>query len=51
MINSPPANGSCSITPSNGTTSTLFNIICSNWFDKDGIKDYSLYSIIFSFYE
>ena len=44
MINQPPQNGSCSISPSNGTTSTLFTITCSNWIDKDGIKDYSFYS-------
>ena len=41
VINQPPQNGSCSIFPSNGTTSTSFTITCSNWFDKDGIKDYS----------
>jgi len=45
MINQPPENGSCSISPSNGTTTTLFTISCSNWFDEDGIKDYSLYSV------
>jgi len=44
MINQPPRNGSCSIFPSNGTTTTLFQISCPNWFDEDGIKDYSLYS-------
>ena len=32
------------ISPSNGTTTTLFQISCPNWFDEDGIKDYSLYS-------
>jgi hypothetical protein len=44
MINSPPANGSCSINPLNGTTTTLFTITCLNWFDEDGIKDYLFYS-------
>ena len=44
VINQPPFNGTCSINPRNGTTSTLFNISCSNWFDDDGIKDYSFYS-------
>jgi len=44
VINQPPQNGSCSISPSNGTITTLFEIACSNWFDEDGIKDYSLYS-------
>jgi len=45
VINQPPQNGSCSIDPLNGTTTTLFTITCSNWFDQDGIKDYSLYGI------
>ena len=49
LVNSPPSNGSCSIYPLNGTTTTLFTIICSNWFDSDGIKDYSFYSRIFIF--
>ena len=44
VINQPPFNGTCSIDPRNGTTSTLFNISCINWFDDDGIKDYSFYS-------
>ena len=44
-MNSPPTNGSCSIHPSNGTTSTPFNVSCSSWFDEDQIKDYSLYSL------
>ena len=39
IINQPPYNGSCSINPLNGTTSTLFTISCPNWFDADGIKD------------
>lgn len=43
VLNQPPANGQCSIKPLNGTTSTLFSIICSYWFDSDGIKDYSFY--------
>jgi hypothetical protein len=41
IINQPPENGSCSINPLNGTTSTLFTISCPNWEDQDGIKDYS----------
>ena len=44
VINQPPVNGSCSISPLNGTITTLFTISCPNWFDEDGIKDYSLYS-------
>jgi REJ domain len=42
-INQPPFNGSCSIEPSNGTTTSPFNVSCPSWFDQDGIKDYSLY--------
>lgn len=45
LINSPPSNGSCSIFLLNGTITTLFIINCLNWFDSDGIKDYSFYSI------
>ncbi|CAF1191151.1 unnamed protein product [Adineta steineri] len=44
VINQPPSNGSCFINPHNGTTSSLFTISCPNWFDKDGIKDYSVYT-------
>ncbi|UJR16672.1 hypothetical protein I4U23_003572 [Adineta vaga] len=47
-INQPPINGSCSINPLNGTTSTLFNIKCSDWYDDAGIKDYSVYSKVHS---
>jgi hypothetical protein len=43
IINHPPQNGSCSINPLNGTTSTLFTISCLDWFDEDEIIDYSLY--------
>ena len=45
IINQPPTNGSCSIDPLNGTITTLFTVTCLNWFDTDGIKDYTLYSI------
>lgn len=44
IINQPPANGSCSISPSNGTTTTVFTISCPDWLDQDDIKEYSLYS-------
>ncbi|CAF1253004.1 unnamed protein product [Adineta steineri] len=44
IINQPPDNGSCSVNPMNGTTTTLFTILCPGWFDEDGIKDYSLYA-------
>ena len=43
VINQPPANGSCTIDPQNGTTTTLFTISCPDWFDTDGVKDYFLY--------
>ncbi|UJR21041.1 hypothetical protein I4U23_024141 [Adineta vaga] len=42
VINKPPYNGSCSIYPLNGTTTTPFDISCLNWFDEDGIKDYTI---------
>jgi hypothetical protein len=51
VVNQSPLNGSCSINPRTGITSTSFNISCSNWFDKDGIKDYSLYSMLYFFYK
>ncbi|CAM4949155.1 unnamed protein product [Rotaria socialis] len=43
-INQSPQNGSCSISPQNGTTTTLFNISCSNWQDSDGVQGYSFQS-------
>ncbi len=43
VINQPPENGSCSIDPPNGTTTTLFTINCTGWIDEDNIKDYSFY--------
>jgi hypothetical protein len=42
-INKAPANGSCSIEPSNGTTSTTFTIACVDWFDVNEIKDYTVF--------
>ncbi|CAF3969202.1 unnamed protein product, partial [Adineta steineri] len=44
IINQPPYNGSCSITPLNGTTTSLFDISCPDWFDEDGIRDYAVYA-------
>ncbi|CAF1527747.1 unnamed protein product [Adineta ricciae] len=43
LIDQCPFNGSCSITPNNGTITTSFTLSCSNWFDENEIKDYSLY--------
>ena len=43
VINQPPRNGSCSISPENGTTLTVFTVSCPSWFDEDGIQDYSLF--------
>jgi hypothetical protein len=43
ILNDSPSNGSCLIDPLNGTITTLFTISCSNWFDKDQIKDYSIF--------
>ena len=43
QINQPPRNGSCSISPLNGTTTTPFTVSCPSWFDEDGIQDYSIY--------
>jgi hypothetical protein len=45
IINQPPFNGSCSIQPQNGTTTTLFNVSCPDWFDENEIKDYSFYGM------
>lgn len=45
ILSQPPQNGTCSISPLKGTTSTVFNISCLNWIDNDGIKDYSIYGI------
>ena len=42
VVNRPPSNGSCSISPLQGTTSTPFTVSCPGWFDEDGIKDYAL---------
>ncbi|CAF1375842.1 unnamed protein product [Adineta ricciae] len=44
VINRPPSNGSCIVDPMNGTTTTLFTVSCKDFFDTDGIKDYTVYS-------
>ena len=43
VVNQPPVNGTCSVSPLNGTTSTLFKVSCPNWIDADSIKDYFLF--------
>ncbi|UJR16137.1 hypothetical protein I4U23_003048 [Adineta vaga] len=43
IVNQPPRNGTCSISPLNGTITTVFTVSCSNWFDEDEIQDYALY--------
>ncbi|CAF4452471.1 unnamed protein product, partial [Adineta steineri] len=43
VLTKSPSNGSCSINPLNGTTNSLFDVFCSNWFDDNDIKDYSVY--------
>ena len=50
VANQPPQNGSCSVSPLSGTTSTVFTISCPQWQDPDGIKDYSFYSEILPFF-
>ena len=49
-VNFPPKSGSCDINPKNGSTSTQFQIICTNWVDSNGdVTKYSFYSIKNSF--
>ena len=44
IVNQPPINGSCLISPSiDSATDTSFTISCADWFDEDGIKDYLVY--------
>lgn len=47
-INHPPSNGTCSINPLNNITRSLFTISCENWYDENGIKDYSVWTNDFS---
>ncbi|XP_033750161.1 uncharacterized protein LOC117334568 isoform X2 [Pecten maximus] len=43
-VNTPPANGSCSVSPSTGQVSlTLFNFTCTDWADTDGIAKYAFF--------
>ncbi|UJR09103.1 hypothetical protein I4U23_013350 [Adineta vaga] len=43
VMNQSPSNGSCTMNPKNGTTTSSFTVSCPNWYDEDGVKDYSLY--------
>ena len=46
LVNFPPKGGSCDINPKNGTTSTQFQIICTDWVDLNGaIAKFSFYCI------
>ena len=44
-VNQPPELGTCDINPKSGTTSTLFSISCSDWFQSDGsqVMNYVFY--------
>ena len=45
-VNFPPQPGICNINPTNGTTSTLFQLSCSGWTDAVGtVASYSFYGI------
>jgi len=48
-LNQIPYNGTCSVTPDNGTAlQTLFTFTCKDWLDKDGTIDkYVFYSTLF----
>ncbi|CAM4771183.1 unnamed protein product [Rotaria magnacalcarata] len=43
-INSPPENGTCTVSQRNGTSMTSFEFSCLNWSDSDGIGGYSFYA-------
>jgi hypothetical protein len=46
-VNFPPRFGTCDISPTNGTTNTLFSIMCLNWMDLDGsLNSFSYYGIV-----
>jgi hypothetical protein len=44
-INSPPQNGTCTVSQINGTTTTPFILSCPNWVDSDGIAGYAFYGM------
>ncbi|CAM2704890.1 unnamed protein product [Rotaria socialis] len=43
-INSPPENGTCTVSSTNGTSMTSFEFSCLNWSDPNGIGGYSFYA-------
>ncbi|CAF4157649.1 unnamed protein product [Rotaria sp. Silwood2] len=45
VINLPPQNGTCTTDRRNGTTMTLFQFTCLNWFDTNGVSDYTFYGM------
>ena len=52
-VNHPPKHGSCAVSPTIGTTNTLFSLNCTNWIDNDGsVVNYAFYGkILFSIKE
>ena len=48
-VNFPPAKGTCSISPKNGTTSTIFTVNCKKWTDDYDkvVRYYSFYGKFF----
>ena len=48
--NSPPANGTCVISPNTGIIfQTSYNIECTNWIDIDGINDESYFNYFYDY--
>jgi hypothetical protein len=43
FVNFPPRFGNCTVNPENGSTKTLFGIICANWIDSEG----SVFNFVF----
>ena len=49
-VNYPPSPGLCNINPTNGTTSTFFQLSCNGWTDGLGTVAYfSFYSMVYYF--
>ncbi|XP_060063521.1 uncharacterized protein LOC132543982 [Ylistrum balloti] len=44
IVNKPPANGTCTVSPGTGqVTTTMFTLTCQDWVDVDGIARYAFY--------